>query len=129
MTIRIPLEDVDMTGCMYHGNYLKYYDRARTDFLLTLGFSHHHMIQNRSFFVVKKAEQEFLKPLHLESLITLNTWVQKVGGTSIGFCHSLNQDHHTLSTCHLVMVHVDATFKPAPLPLTLKECLKSYIPS
>lgn len=122
-TIRVPLEDVDVTGCMYHGHYLKYFDRARTDFLLKLGFSHNHMIQNQSFFVVKKVEQDFLKPLYLESLVSANTWVEKVGGSSLVFFHTFTEDDHTPFTAKVVLVHVSSAFKPTPLPPAMRERL------
>jgi tol-pal system-associated acyl-CoA thioesterase len=127
LKVRIPLEDVDLTGCMYHGHYLKYFDRCRTDFLLQLGFSHHQMIQERSFFVVKKVEQDFLKPLYLESIVTANTWVEKVGGSSLIFMHTFAEDEQTLFKSRVVLVHVGDTFKPKPLPKFMRECLMKFV--
>lgn len=120
----IPLEDVDASGFMYHGNFLKYYDRARTEFLRSLGFSHGKMIKEKSFFVVKTTTEEFMRPVLLEDDIQVTVSLEKIGRTSLGFFQTFEGSRGRLAQARITLVFVGETSRPKPLPLSLIKALE-----
>ena len=67
MKIKVYYEDTDASGRVYHSNYLKYFERGRTDFLYRLGFNHKTLLERYElYFVVKTCDINFKKPAYFE---------------------------------------------------------------
>ncbi len=91
---RVYYEDTDAGGVVYYGNYLKFVERARTDFLRDSGTDHTILAEKtNSFFVVRKAEVEYLFPGRLDDMIEVKTEIVKIGRSSIDMkqdCYNQN---------------------------------------
>lgn len=72
--LRVYFEDTDLTGVVYHPNYLKYMERARTDMLLCLGIDHRNAIDaGIGYYVVSGVEIQYRRPARLdESLMVVS---------------------------------------------------------
>lgn len=91
---RVYYEDTDAGGVVYYGNYLKFVERARTDFLRESGTDHTVLAQKTgSFFVVRKAEVEYLFPGRLDDMIEVQTQVVKIGKTSVDMKQDCYNQH------------------------------------
>lgn len=78
-TYRIYYEDTDAGGVVYYANYLKFYERARTDFLRELGISQSQLAQSYDvLFVVNKFDVHYLKPAKLDDLIEVSVEISKI---------------------------------------------------
>ncbi len=71
--IKIFIEDTDYQGFVYHANYLKYFERARTSFLNMNGVSQKNLKKNNLVFVVTKLNIEFINPAQLEDVLLIET--------------------------------------------------------
>lgn len=81
---RVYYEDTDAGGVVYYANFLKFAERARTDFLRESGTDHTRLAKEQNlFYVVRKAEVEYLAPGRLDDVIEVKTEVVKIGKTSI----------------------------------------------
>ena len=93
---RVYYEDTDAGGVVYYGNYLKFVERARTDFLRDSGTDHTALAaKTGAFFVVRRAEVEYLSPGRLDDVIEVKTIVTRIGKTSIDMSQDCYNQHGT----------------------------------
>lgn len=112
---RVYYEETDAAQVVYHANFLCFFERARTDFFLELGF----IKNNKSAFVVRRVEIDYLKPIRLYDEIVVACKIIKVTGTSVIFKQSiyLEKDPEILFGKGLVtVVHIDENLRPKRLP-------------
>lgn len=128
---RVYYEDTDAGGVVFYGNFLKFAERARTDFLRESGVNQFELAEKTGlFFVVRKVEIEYLSPGRLDDIITVDTKVIKLGHTSIDMTQDFyNQNGVALAKMkgQIVCVKNDGeksgvgNIKSAKLPEEIKE--------
>ena len=75
---RVYYEDTDAQGVVYYANYLKFCERARTEYLRLLGYEQKELMDIGVIFIVRKVIVEYLKPANLDELIKIETRLNKV---------------------------------------------------
>ena len=83
MDVRIYYEDTDSGGVVYHANYIKYMERARTEYFRCRGFSVAELAMNGFVFPVVRLEIDFKAPALHDDLLSVATFPNRVGGSSI----------------------------------------------
>ena len=80
--IRVYYEDTDFSGFVYHANYLRFLERARTEFLRTLGITQSSLHRDESglVFVVTRLTIDYLRPARMDDMIAVATSVAEVRG-------------------------------------------------
>lgn len=91
MDIRIYYEDTDCGGVVYYANYLKYFERARTQYLEERGLSVAELMRQGRMFVVAHAELEYRTPARYGETLRIETAVSKMTPASITFVHSVRE--------------------------------------
>jgi acyl-CoA thioester hydrolase len=91
MEIRIYYEDTDCGGVVYYANYLKYFERARTDYLEARGFSVAGMMKAGRVFVVVHAEVEYRAPARYGETLVIETMIPEISLASITFSHVVRE--------------------------------------
>src|SRR5437660_6993218 len=92
ITIRVYYEDTDIAGIVYHANYLKFMERARTEWLRRLGVEQDQLArEERVMFVVRSACVEFLKPARFNDAIEADVMLLECGGASMTFAQRLRR--------------------------------------
>ena len=125
---RIYYNDTDAGGVVYHANYLKFFECARTEWLLSLGFDKQAMQKYDVVFVVRKADIDFLFPARLYDEIEVVSQVIKIGHASLVFEQFIrNALNHSCIYAKAVIkvVCVNHKLKPCAVPEILKEELSS----
>ena len=85
-TIRVYYEDTDAGGIVFYANYLKFFERARTEWLRALGIGQHALLaQHGAMFVVSHASIDYHAPAKLDDVITLTLSIEKLGRASVRF--------------------------------------------
>jgi acyl-CoA thioester hydrolase len=92
LKIRIYYEDTDCGNVVYYANYLKYCERARTEFLESRGLSMKQLIDDNIFFVVAEASLKYLSPGRYGDILAIETIVDRIGPASISFKHEIRRD-------------------------------------
>ncbi|MDP2157050.1 MAG: YbgC/FadM family acyl-CoA thioesterase [Nitrospirota bacterium] len=92
LKLRIYYEDTDCGNVVYYANYLKYCERARTEFLESKGISMKQLIDDNIFFVVAEASLKYLSPGRYGDILAVETVVDRVGPASISFKHEIRRD-------------------------------------
>lgn len=91
---RVYYEDTDAGGVVYYANFLKFAERARTDFLRESGIDHSMLAKNHGvFFVVRRAQVEYLLPGRLDDMIEVKTDITRIGKTSIDMKQNCYNQH------------------------------------
>jgi len=83
MEIRIYYDDTDSGGVVYHANYLKYFERGRTEYM------RQDMVAKGLIFVITHTELSFLAPARYGDIITVDTFIEEIAGASIIFGYKI----------------------------------------
>lgn len=85
-TIRVYYEDTDTGGVVFYANYLKFFERARTEWLRSLGFEQQQLATaNKTIFVVRSTAVDYLRPARLDDQLAITVAIEKIGRASIAF--------------------------------------------
>jgi len=91
MDIRIYYEDTDCGGVVYYANYLKYFERARTQYLEERGLSVARLMKEGTVFVVVHAEVDYRSPAHYDDRLSIETVVSDMTAASFTFSHVIRE--------------------------------------
>ena len=114
---------------VYYANYLKFMERARTEWLRGLGFEQNELRdQTGVMFVVRRVEIDYLSPARLDDQIDVEVSVHEVGGASLSVKQTLTRGPDRLVSAQVTLVCVDAShFKPVKIPTPIFQALVSSI--
>lgn len=91
MEIRVYYEDTDCGGVVYYANYLKYFERARTEYLESRGRSVAGLMEQGTIFVVVHAELNYRSPARYGDTLVIETTVANSGAASFTFEHVITE--------------------------------------
>ncbi len=83
LKMRVHYEDTDFSGLVYHANYLKFCERARSDYLRVAGIDQNTMASDGSAFVVRRMVCDFRKPARFDDVVEVQSWATEVSGARI----------------------------------------------
>lgn len=122
---RVYYEDTDATGVAYHASYLRYFERARTEWLRAMGQGQESLRQLRGLaFTVANLEIDFLRPARLDDELTASVQVEAIKGASLQLSQVMTRrsDAAELARARVRVACVDeASFKPRRLPADVFE--------
>lgn len=127
MKIRVYYEDTDAGGIVFYANYLKFFERARTEWLRALGINQSEMIKTeQQLFVVKQADIEYLKSAKLDDLLRIHSRITHIGGASVHFAQEAWLSNNLLCQSTIVVVCVNAnTMRAAKINPNLRSILEN----
>jgi acyl-CoA thioester hydrolase len=117
--LRVHIEDTDFSGVVYHSNYLKYMERARSEWLATVGAGIDWQRAEHIGFVVHSAEVAFMRPARLHEKVEVVTSVTALRNASIVFAQHLHSDgapDKILCRATIKVACVDNNLRPRALP-------------
>jgi len=122
--VRVYYEDTDSGGVVYYANYLRFMERARTEWLRSLGFEQDRLIREQGIvFAVRSARIDYLRPARFNDLLNVISELQHRGRASLTFNHTVVRQHEASQPCcsgEVKIACIDAnSFRPQPLPETL----------
>lgn len=123
--IRVYYEDTDAGGVVYYANYLRFMERARTEWLRNLGFEQDELsAKDGVVFAVRHANLEFLKAARFNEKLQVTAEVVKLGKASITFNQKIMRDKELVCSGEVRLACVDArSFTPKPVPRVIAEKL------
>lgn len=116
--LRVYWEDTDAGGIVYHANYLRFMERARTDWLRTLGIGQQRLRETGGMlFVVSDIELHLQHPARLDDLLTVTVSLASTGRASVWLAQQVFRQEQALCTGRVRVACVDAaTLRPQRLP-------------
>ena len=117
-TVRVYYEDTDAGGIVFYANYLKFFERARTEWLRAAGVDQQALIErDGAAFVVKHASIDYHAPARLDDELTLTLRIEKLGRASVQFAQQAWKGELLLVEAQIKVGCVDiATVRPRSLP-------------
>jgi acyl-CoA thioester hydrolase len=117
-TVRVYYEDTDAGGIVFYANYLKFFERARTEWLRAAGIAQQALLEScGAVFVVKSASLDYHAPARLDDELRITTEVQKLGRASVHFVQQAWRGEQLLTSAMVKVGCVDAaTMRPRSLP-------------
>ena len=118
LPIRVYYEDTDAAGIVYHARYLAFAERARTEAMRDGGAAHDELAtQHGLFFVVRRAEMDYLRPARLDELLLVTTRVTVLGGASLSVRQEFAVGDRAVAVLHMELACVrQADGRPARIP-------------
>ncbi len=125
--VRIYYEDTDSGGVVYYANYLKFMERARTEWLRSHGFEQDVLRDEFGvLFVVRSVALNYLKPALFNDLLNVQTSILKSGKASIEVQHQIFRDDVLLCEGIVKVASVaHQGFKPTPFPPRVRDVLEN----
>ena len=116
--VRVYYEDTDAGGIVYYANYLKFFERARTEWLRSLGIHQQDLLATAgAAFVVRSATIDYLGAARLDDALTLRLQIDKLGRASVAFAQQAWRGDTLLASASVKVGCVDpATMRPRSIP-------------
>ncbi len=117
--VRVYYEDTDAGGVVFYANYLRFMERARTEWLRSHGFVHERLAENEQIVVVvKRVNIHYRKPAVLDDLLTITSSITKTRGASLDFKQQIhNEAGEAISEADITVACVNInTLKPEAIP-------------
>lgn len=127
MDVRIYYEDTDAGGVVYHANYIKYLERARTEYFRSHGFFVAELARNGFVFPVVRLEIDFKAPALHDDLLSIITCPTRVGGSSITLCQKIvrQSDRKLLVEGLVTLACISPSLKARRIPLEIRRMLET----
>lgn len=120
--IRIYIEDTDAGGIVYYANYLKFFERARTEYLRHKGFTTRQLREEyNQQFVVRDITLQYKAPAFLDDTLEIHSKILASSGSSLVFLQEVYREETLLATARVTCVCVNERLKPTRLPDVFKE--------
>lgn len=128
--VRVYYEDTDAGGVVYHANYLKFCERARSEYLRALGFENSRIYtHSNSLIVVKKIEADYMAPARLDDLLCVRTHLIEIKNTSFFMRQNVLRHDKILFAMKILLVFVNDGGKPVKIPLAIRQVFDNEIKS
>ena len=120
-TVRVYWEDTDAGGVVFYANYLKYFERARTEWLRSLGFSQEKLrTQDAAMFIVASTTVRYLRPARLDDELRVSVRVLEAGRATLAVTQQALRGDELVAEGDIRIGCVDAgTFRPRRIPTDL----------
>jgi len=111
LPVRVYYEDTDFTGLVYHANYVRYFERGRSDCLRLMGIGHAELLDGDQpmAFVVSKMNLTFLKPARIDDELVVRTWYEAAKGPRLLIRQEIARGDDALcrAEVEVVCIHMD----------------------
>ncbi len=125
---RVYIEDTDAGGIVYYVNYLKFIERARTEFMRSLGLGRGEIFTEDLMFVVRRVTVDYRMPARLDDALEATARLLRVGGASLVMEQAVRRNGNALIEAEVELACVDpATLAPRRIPRDWLATLRAAI--
>lgn len=122
--LRVYYEDTDAGGIVYYANYLKFAERARTEMMRELGFSHGEFEYKEGMaFVVRRCVVDYRYTARLDETLVVQTLIGRIRGASFDLHQTIYRDNLVTTRMEVTLAVIDETSRAARLPKALIAAL------
>ncbi|MBW7921564.1 MAG: tol-pal system-associated acyl-CoA thioesterase [Rubellimicrobium sp.] len=121
-TCRVYYEDTDLAGLVYYANYLKFIERARSEWVRELGIDQRRMKADEgTVFAVRRIEADYLSPARFDDLLTVTTQIEAATPARLTLWQEVTRDGAVLFTARVTLVAIGGNGRPTRLPVALQH--------
>ena len=125
--VRVYYENTDAGGVVYHSEYLKFLERARTEWLRHLGYDHQALGRNHKVvFVVSSMAIDFVKPAKLDDMVAVSVQLESLGKVRSVFVQEIRREDEVLVKAKVTVACLTVdSFKPVEIPEPLRRKMEA----
>ncbi len=124
--VRVYIEDTDAGGIVYYVNYLKFMERARTEFMRSLGYDKNYIFNADLMFVVRDLQVSYKLPARLDDELEATAMLMQLRGAGMVFHQNVRRGDELLARAEVTIACVDRVgVKPRRLPLEMAARLRA----
>ena len=124
LPVRVYYEDTDFTGLVYHANYVRYFERGRSDALRLMGVGHAELLDGDRplAFVVSKMALTFQKPARIDDELLVRTFYESAKGVRLLILQTVTRGDEVLCRAEVEVVCIHMDGRPRrPTPLLIEK--------
>jgi len=126
--IRVYYEDTDAGGIVYHANYLRFAERARSECLRLIGWQHDKMLSETGLvWVVRRAKIDFRLPARLDDALVVETRLADMTGVRMTARQAVHRDGDLLVGLDLELVLLTSAGRPGRIPASLADAIRPFL--
>ena len=123
--VKVFYEDTDAGGVVYYANYLKFFERARTEVITEIGWSNKKLLDKFGvLIIVKSCNIDYKKPAKLEDQLEIKSIISSISNTSFKMTQKAFKDDELMTSSEIHLVVVDKNGKPTRIPDELRQKIK-----
>ncbi|WP_104019547.1 tol-pal system-associated acyl-CoA thioesterase [Roseovarius nitratireducens] len=119
--VQVHYEDTDMGGIVYHANFLKFIERARSAWVRDLGLDQNAMREAGTVFVVRRVEADFLAPARLDDALGIETRTLRATGARLEMAQSVWRGEDLLFRAVVTVACLSRAGRPVRLPAAILD--------
>ena len=124
--VRVYYEDTDAGGIVYHASYLRFAERARTEWLRALGFGQRDMAERLGcIFAVRRCSLDFRRPARLDDALVVVTRPGRIGAARLVLSQEVRRGEELLVGLEIELAALGRDYRPTRLPEPLRAALQS----
>ncbi|WP_020159987.1 MULTISPECIES: tol-pal system-associated acyl-CoA thioesterase [Methylobacter] len=124
--VRVYYEDTDAGGVVFHANYLKFFERARTEMLRAMGHEQDRLMAEGTIFVVRSVQVDYLLPARFNDQLQVSAEISFIKKASFDFEQQITRGDEVLCRGVIRIACLNAeTMRPKVIPESLQEQLKN----
>lgn len=128
LPLRVYIEDTDAGGIVYYVNYLKFMERARTEWLRTLGYQHYALADQNFQFVVHSCMVRYHRSARVDDALEVTAQIHRLGKATLDFVQQVWRGDELLCEAEVRVASVSADqLKPSAMPGELYQRIKQTI--
>lgn len=125
--MRVYFEDTDATGVVYHANYVRYFERCRTDFIRAIGIHHTELATEDTAFAVVSISLNYKSPARVDDVIRVTAKMTRIKGAVMTIYQEVWRDQSLLCTGQVEVIFIDGRHRPRRPPLRFRQVLDELI--
>lgn len=123
-SVRVYYEDTDLAGIVYYANYLKFIERARTEWVRDLGIDQGRLKDDEGVvFAVRHIEADYLSPARFDDLLAVTTRIERATPARLILRQDVSRDDKVLFSALVTLVALNLKGAPVRLPVALRHVL------
>lgn len=128
LPVRIYYEDTDFTGMVYHANYLRYFERGRSDFFRVVGVSHSALLElpEPTAFTIIRIELDFKRAARVDDALLVRTTYDDVKGPRLLVSQRITRGDELIAAAQVQAVCIDMKGRAIRPPRGMADLLKPY---
>ncbi len=127
LPVRIYYEDTDFTGVVYHANYLRYFERGRSDFLRVMGVSHQALLAQNAAFTVTRIEVDYRRAARVDDALMVRTTYDAVKGPRLFIGQRILRGEELIAEAQVHAACIDAGGRARRPPAGLTDAIAPYV--
>lgn len=128
LPVRIYYEDTDFTGMVYHANYLRYFERGRSDFFRIAGISHTELLKlaEPTAFTLVRVEIDYRRAARVDDALLVHTTYDAIKGPRLMVSQRITRGEELIAEAHVQAVCIDLRGRAKKPPRDMVELLRPY---